>query len=110
MQEGRGFCNVELRVHEKKPLHITAGTYVNSNEGPVPCTFSPRGRLVCCTNIHGLGAIVAGAMEHTMPSYVPQPVTATETCATGQQAAGGRIQQELEISRKRSPGALCSHE
>ncbi len=35
-QEGPGFCDVELRVVEKKPLHITAGTYMNSNEGALP--------------------------------------------------------------------------
>ncbi len=94
MQEGRGFCNVELRVHEKKPLHITAGTYVNSNEGAVPCTFSPRGRLDCCNDSDDLGMIAVGAMEHATPSYMPQLVKATKT--SGSWTATGRWQNTAD--------------
>eukprot|EP00208_Stichococcus_sp_RCC1054_P001202 CAMPEP_0206145992 /NCGR_PEP_ID=MMETSP1473-20131121/29170_1 /ASSEMBLY_ACC=CAM_ASM_001109 /TAXON_ID=1461547 /ORGANISM="Stichococcus sp, Strain RCC1054" /LENGTH=448 /DNA_ID=CAMNT_0053542405 /DNA_START=138 /DNA_END=1481 /DNA_ORIENTATION=- len=73
-KEGPGFCDVELRVREKKPLHITAGTYVNSNEGSAELQATVRNRLGFAESVQIAGERgMRGSDQFSLSIRKPRP-------------------------------------
>lgn len=74
-EEGPGFCTVVLRVEEKKPLHITAGTYVTGDgEGSTELEMALRNRLGYAESIQLAGDWgLRGSNEFSFSVTKPRP-------------------------------------